>query len=77
VPDVPSYPNRLGFVLVGLVLGLIAGGIACAAAELMDHSIATLGELEAAVPYPVLAAIPHVSPLPRRRSVLGRLRHHV
>ena len=60
VPDVESYPNRLMFLLIGAAVGLMVGGVACAAAEWLDHSITSIAELESAVPYPVLAAIPHV-----------------
>jgi capsular polysaccharide biosynthesis protein len=50
------------------VLGLGSGVGVSLLAELLDHSIKGLRELEAVLPYPVLAAFPHVTPFKRPRS---------
>lgn len=68
LPERPIFPNRLLFLLGGLVVGLGAG-IGCAfIAELLDHSVKSLKDLETAFPVPVLAQIPHITP---PKAVLG------
>jgi succinoglycan biosynthesis transport protein ExoP len=60
VPERPFFPNPVLFVAAGIMLGLVAGLGAAALAEILDHSFVNIADVEAAVPYPVLAAIPYV-----------------
>jgi polysaccharide chain length determinant protein (PEP-CTERM system associated) len=66
-PEKPSFPKPWLFILLGAVLGLGSGVGVSLLAELLDHSIKGLRELEAVLPYPVLAAFPHVTPFKRPR----------
>ena len=61
VPERPFFPNTMVFLAAGVLLGLIAGIGAAVLAEIFDHSFVNLADVEAALPYPVLAAIPHIS----------------
>ncbi len=63
VPDRPYFPNPVVFVSVGVILGLGVGlGAAILAELLLDRSLKTLSDVEAAVPYPLLAAVPYIRP---------------
>jgi uncharacterized protein involved in exopolysaccharide biosynthesis len=65
VPERPFFPNLIVFLTAGIVLGLTAGVAAAVLAEILDHSFTSLPDVEAALPYPVLSAIPYITP---RRS---------
>lgn len=65
VPERPFFPSHRLFVAVGLALGLALGVGLTFAADLLDHSLKNVLELEATLSYPVLAIIPHV---PRGRG---------
>jgi protein tyrosine kinase modulator len=71
-PDRPFFPNPTLFVTAGVVLGLLVGLGAAVLAEILDHSFKNLAEVEAGLPYPVLAAVPHMKPLRRSRSPRAR-----
>jgi polysaccharide biosynthesis transport protein len=64
LPESPVFPNRLLFLVGGLGLGLFVGLAASIGAELLDHSIKNIRDLETVLPYPVLATVPHI-PQPR------------
>jgi uncharacterized protein involved in exopolysaccharide biosynthesis len=68
VPERPFYPNRTLFVAVGIVLGLVAGLAAAVLAEVLDRSFKSPAEVEGTLPYPVLAVLPHATPLRASRS---------
>jgi polysaccharide chain length determinant protein (PEP-CTERM system associated) len=68
VPERPFFPNRMLFLAAGIVLGLAAGLGAAVLAEILDRSFTSLADVEAAVPYPVLAAVPHIRPLRSAKS---------
>lgn len=73
VPDRPYFPNRQLFLLVGLLAGIVLGLGAAIGAELVDHSIKNVRELESVIPFPVLATLPHVqSPRPDRLAASRR-----
>lgn len=46
VPEMPSEPNRIKIVLIGLVLGLVAGGGYSIVKDSFDHSIKTPEDIE-------------------------------
>lgn len=60
LPETHYFPQKTLFAIVGIVLGLMAGVALAFLAELLDHSIKTIPELEAVLPFPILATIPHV-----------------
>jgi polysaccharide chain length determinant protein (PEP-CTERM system associated) len=71
LPEQPISPNRLLYAAVGAGLGLLAGLALALAAELLDRSVKTARQLQAAIPYPVVATITHIErgrAAPRARS---------
>ena len=60
LPERPVSPNRWLFLWGGMLAGLFAGLGASLAAEMMDPTIKSLREVEALLPFPVLAALPHL-----------------
>jgi polysaccharide chain length determinant protein (PEP-CTERM system associated) len=60
LPESPFSPNRPLLLTAGILLGLIAGLGASVGAELLDHSIKNVRELETVLPYPILATVPHI-----------------
>ncbi len=72
VPERPFFPNQTLFVTVGAVLGLLVGLGAAVLVEVLDRSFKNLADVEAGLPYPVLAAVPHMKPLRRSKSAKPR-----
>lgn len=60
VPRLPVYPNRIGLVLLGLVLGGGLAGIAVAIAESTDKSVRTARDVSLPEGVPMLASIPFI-----------------
>ena len=60
VPERPFFPNTMVFLAAGIVLGLVAGIGTAVLVELLDHSFSSLTDVEATLPYPVLAVIPFI-----------------
>jgi len=76
LPEKPSFPKRSVFLLVGMLVGLMAGVGVSMAAEALDHSIKSARQLEAVIPYPLFATFPEiVSPQVPTGSPLGRKQH--
>ncbi|MGE5726361.1 MAG: hypothetical protein ACM34G_14360 [Acidobacteriota bacterium] len=71
LPAAPFYPDRFKFSLAGLVLGLVAGGLAGYAREVMDDHIHSPAQLENLCAAPILASVP---PAAKAESWLRRLR---
>jgi polysaccharide chain length determinant protein (PEP-CTERM system associated) len=77
LPERPIFPRKLYFLIGGLALGLAVGLAAAAAAELVDPTVKSLGELHALFSEPILATVPHIAgpvireavPRPRRAEV--------
>jgi uncharacterized protein involved in exopolysaccharide biosynthesis len=59
LPRSPAFPNRVGLILLGLVLGLGITGVAIAVAESMDQHVHARRENEM-FGVPVLASIPRI-----------------
>jgi polysaccharide chain length determinant protein (PEP-CTERM system associated) len=64
LPDVHFFPDRMVFFVGGLLGGLVLGLAVALAADFVDHSVKSVREVEATLPYPVLATIPHVGEEP-------------
>jgi polysaccharide chain length determinant protein (PEP-CTERM system associated) len=60
LPQQPTSPNRLMFVLGGLVAGLAVGGGGATVLEMKDQSLRTEQDVIAALKLPILASIPNV-----------------
>jgi polysaccharide chain length determinant protein (PEP-CTERM system associated) len=60
LPERAFFPSRSLFLAGGLLLGLALGLGLAFSVEVLDHSLKNIAELEAVVPYPVLASIPHI-----------------
>lgn len=64
----PVYPNRIGLILLGVVLGGLFAGIAVAVAEASDTNVRDTGDLPVLGDAPVLAAIPLINNSRDRRK---------
>lgn len=62
----PVYPNRIGLVLLGLILGAAFAGIAVAVAEVTDPTLRSTADLPRLADAPLLASIP---PIPNSQDV--------
>ncbi len=60
LPAAPFYPRPFVFLGLGLGGGLLLGLALCVSAEMLDQSVKTPAQLQAAISFPVLAIIPHV-----------------
>ena len=73
-PRMPVYPNRIGLILLGCVLGGLLSGIAVVIAEASDGHVRNLKDLPLFGDAIVLASIPHISnTVDRRRRRLAFL----
>jgi len=59
-PSSPAAPNRQRLLLMGLVFALGLGGVVMLAADRLDSSFHTVGELRAFTTVPVLATVPPI-----------------
>ena len=74
MPEKPVRPNRLAIILIGIVLGLGAGGGLAAVREATDRSVRNADALAAKSGIPVLASIPLIdTDKDRRRRFAFRL----
>ena len=67
VPRLPVYPNRIGLILLGLVLGGALAGIAVATSESMDANVRTARDLPLRDGVLLLASIPFIKNKTDRR----------
>ncbi len=67
LPEKPYFPRPALVIGLGFVFGLFAGLGVSLVAEFVDPSVKDAHELEAILPHPVLARIPHLPALARRR----------
>jgi polysaccharide chain length determinant protein (PEP-CTERM system associated) len=72
VPRLPSYPNRIGLILLGFVFGAALTGIAVAVSESMDTSVRMARDLMLPDGVPMLASIPFINNRSdrRRRAIM-------
>jgi polysaccharide chain length determinant protein (PEP-CTERM system associated) len=72
VPRSPIFPNRLGLILLGLVIGAALTGIAVASAESMDQNVRTSRDLLLPDGALLLASIPFIKNKRdrRRRAIM-------
>jgi hypothetical protein len=67
VPDAPFSPNRLGWILIGLLLGILFGAAGMVIREMTDTTVHSVGELAELSPAPVLASVPLIMTEESRR----------
>jgi polysaccharide biosynthesis transport protein len=67
LPRSPVFPNRLGLLLLGLVVGAALTGIAVGSAESMDQNVRTPKDLALPEDTPLLASIPFINNRQDRR----------
>ena len=60
VPHFPVYPNRIGLMMIGLILGAALAGIAVALTESMDRNVRTGRDLTLPEGVVILANIPFI-----------------
>lgn len=72
IPRSPVYPNRVGLLLLGLVIGMGLAGVAVAIAESMDKKLRIGRDLHMLNDIPVLSNIPFIKNRHdrRRRAVM-------
>jgi uncharacterized protein involved in exopolysaccharide biosynthesis len=71
VAHLPVYPNRIGLIMIGFVLGAALAGIAVALRESMDANVRSASDLALPDGVVVMANIPFIrNKTDRRRSVL-------
>jgi hypothetical protein len=63
----PVFPNRIGLILLGVVLGCLFAGIAVVVAESSDSNVRSVKDLPVFGDAVVLASIPHISNASDRR----------
>jgi polysaccharide biosynthesis transport protein len=74
VASSPYYPNRIGLILLGFVLGCAIAAIAVTIAESTDATVRGAGDIASLSDIPVLGAIPDIlrpGDVRRRRLVWG------
>jgi succinoglycan biosynthesis transport protein ExoP len=72
IPRLPVYPNRVGLILLGLILGAALAGIAVAVTESMDTKVRTAKDLPLPDGVEVLSSIPFINNKwdRRRRAIM-------
>jgi len=68
LPDKPSFPNRLQFLMGGFAGGLGLGVAIGFVLELKDSSMRSERDVEFALHLPVLAMVPAIEPIPEKRA---------
>lgn len=60
IPLEPASPNRFKITLMGLALGIVLGGCAVVIAEVVDHSIKRIEDIEELLGLEVVGTIPNI-----------------
>lgn len=60
IPLEPASPNRIKIALMGLALGIVLGGCAVVIAEVVDHSIKRIEDIEELLGLEVVGTIPNI-----------------
>jgi capsular polysaccharide biosynthesis protein len=72
VPRVPYYPNRLGIILLGIVIGCALGFGMAAIMDVIDPSVRGSGDLAGLIDMGTLGVVPvMLNPWDRRKRRLG------
>ncbi|MCK4858126.1 MAG: hypothetical protein KAT58_09175 [candidate division Zixibacteria bacterium] len=69
IPLKPASPNRLKISMMGLALGLLLGCCAVVVAELVDHSIRNIEDVETLLGLEVVGTIPRIEPVNRAKQI--------
>lgn len=72
VPRLPVYPNRVGLLMLGFIIGAALAGIAVAVTESMDTNVRTAKDLPLPDGVAVLSSIPYIANRSdrRRRAIM-------
>ena len=73
LPIKPSFPNRLKFCGIGLVVGLALGVVVVAGFEMMDDRVYNEQELKGLLPVSVMSEIPVIATPADERGEQRRL----
>lgn len=76
LPEKPIFPKRSMFLILGLSIGLVLGLATAIGLEAFHSGVRSQRQLEASLPYPVLASFPRMGARPRLvtrllRQVMG------
>jgi succinoglycan biosynthesis transport protein ExoP len=72
IPLRPAAPNRTKITVMGLALGILLGCCAVVIAELLDHSIRSVEDVEALLGMEVVGTIPKIEAVTRARKITAR-----
>lgn len=72
IPLKPAAPNRTKITVMGLALGILLGCCAVVIAELLDHSIRSVEDVETLLGMEVVGTIPRIEPITHARKITAR-----
>lgn len=70
VPAVPARPDRMGGLVISLLIALALGVLTAVVLEMRDDSIRDSSELKERLPLPVLAVVPNMQTMKAEKRVL-------
>ncbi len=69
IPLEPAEPNRIKITIMGLALGIVLGACAVVIAEVVDHSIKRIEDIEELLGLEVVGTIPYIDPSTQVKGV--------